>query len=250
VLAAALLIAQATAPSALSYATWGAITLGSPAATLRPMLGDPLRILLYNDGKSRVARYWLPGSDSTYVIVIEERGYIIGYDIFVDAAPTGTVATVAPDPLGVRLGDTLASVKSQHAQLSAHVDDNGAPILVGRISPSIAVVYSLQDDRVQSIHWLTSISPEKPDLTPLTADSGDAISSAIVDAQRTERDGVAWEYRYLAYHPCTESVRWQLQSQALLRQNGRAYDRLHVVCPATEAQRDFFFDISSYFGKD
>jgi hypothetical protein len=72
-----------------------------------------------------------------------------------------------------------------------------------------------------------------------------------VDLQQNESDGVAWEYRFLAFHPCADADhgRWQLKNQALLHANGRAYDRLHVVCPPTKAERDFYFDISSYFGK-
>jgi hypothetical protein len=44
-------------------------------------------------------------------------------------------------------------------------------------------------------------------------------------------------------------VRWKLQSQSLLSQNGRAFDKLHAVCPPTKAERDFYFDITNYFGK-
>ena len=71
----------------------------------------------------------------------------------------------------------------------------------------------------------------------------------MVDLQQNETDGVAWEYLYLSYNPCDADTQWKLQNQSLIRVNERAYDRLHVICPTTKAERDFYFDITSYFGK-
>ena len=78
---------------------------------------------------------------------------------------------------------------------------------------------------------------------------GDSFATAILDMQENEDAGVAWEYRFLAFHPCAENTRWQLKNQALTKNGGRAYDLLHVVCPATKAERDFYFDITSFYGK-
>ncbi len=248
-LLAAILVAQAVSPSPAPYATWNAITLGAPASTLRPGVGDPLRITLFDNGASRFARYWLPGSDSTYLIVIEVRGYIKVIDIFTDAAPTAVFENVPPDQLGVRLGDTFEAAQQQAAQLHRDTDEGGAPILIGRLTPAIGAAYSFQGNRVQSIHWTTALPAAAPDLPPLTLAAGDAISSAIFVVQKNEMDGVAWEYRFLSFHPCADGAFWKLKSQSLLHDGGRAYDRLHVFCPPTKAERDFYFDITSYFGK-
>jgi hypothetical protein len=83
----------------------------------------------------------------------------------------------------------------------------------------------------------------------LTAPSGEAIASANLDLQPNESDGVTWEYRYLAFHPCSQAASWKLQRQSLLHDGARAYDDLHVVCPPTKAERDFYFDVTRYFGK-
>ena len=198
------------------------------------MLGDPLRILFFNDGTRRVARYWLPGSSSTYVLVIEERGYVVSFDAFTEAEPTGVVENVPPDPLGVRLGERLDGVRAKHPEFRGDVDEDGNPFLVGRVSSTMGVEYSFQDDRVRRFQWAAPVPAGKAALAPLTAASGDALSSAILDMQRDETDGVSWEYRYLAFHPCTETARWDLQNQSLLNKDGHAYDRLHVVCPTTK----------------
>lgn len=243
------LIAQAVSASPAPYTTWDSIALGAPASSLRPLIGDPVRITLVSNGTRRLARYWLPGADSTYVIVVEERGYIGAFDIFTDAAPAAVLDNVPADQLGIRLGDTFATAQQQATPLHRGADENGAPILIGKVTPSIGAAYSFQGDRVQGIHWSTVLPGGAPELPALTLAAGDAISTAIVDGQKNESDGIAWEYRFLSFHPCGDGAFWKLQSQSLLHDGGRSYDKLHVFCPPTKGERDFYFDISSFFGK-
>jgi hypothetical protein len=229
--------------------TWYGITLGEPASNLRPTLGDPLRVISFNGGTRHVARYWLTGSKSTYVLVVEERGYVVSFDAFTDAAPTAVFENVPPDPFGVRLGETLASVRTKHPQFRGDTDEGGEPFLIGQISQTIGAEYSFEGGRVRRFQWAAADSGDKPALAALTAASGDALASAILDVQRSEADGVAWEYRYLAFHPCTQTASWHLASQSLIHDGGRVYDDLHVVCPSTSVRREFYFDITSYFGR-
>lgn len=79
--------------------------------------------------------------------------------------------------------------------------------------------------------------------------SGDSPATAIVDPETNESAGVDWEYRFLRAHPCDGETAWKLQQQALVNAGNRVYDKLHVVCPTTKIERDFYFDITSYFGK-
>lgn len=238
-----------TATAAVKPLTWDSITLGEPASQLRSSLGDPLRVLAFSNGTRHVARYWLAGSNSTYVLVVEERGYVVSFDAFTDTRPTSVIQNVSADPFGVRLGERLEDVRAAHPEFRGDLDEGGDPFLVGQISSSTGVEYSFESDRVRRFQWATPVPTDKPAVTPLSADSGDGLSSALLDVQQNESDGVAWEYRYLAFHPCTEATRWQLKGQALLRESGRAYHRLHVVCPATKAERDFYFDVTNYLGK-
>lgn len=245
---AALLVAQAVAPAPATL-TWNNITLAAPASTLRPVFGDPLRVVLFDNGARRIARYWLPGSTSTYALVIEERGYIIGLEAFTNVPPTGPIETVPPDFLGVRLGETLEDVRSKAPQLHSSTDDDGTPMLIGRVSETLGAGYSFQNGRAAIIHWSTKIRHGDSELPPLADPSGEDYSSAVLDMQKNETDGVSWEYRYLGFHPCADSTPWQLRKQALVQHDGRSYDVLHVACPPTKSERDFYFDITSYFGK-
>jgi hypothetical protein len=248
-----LAISLAALPRSVMSATdaplsWQGVTLGAPASTLRPVWGDPLRIVVLSDG-AQVARYWLPGSDNTYLLVVERKGYIRSFEIFAEPAPTDTVQSIPVDPSGVRLGDTLQSVASKHSDFHQSVDPEGRPLLVGRISATTGAAYSFENGRVRNINWVIKLADYLSELPPVALPAGDSVSTAILDVQKDEIAGAAWEYRFLAFHPCGAKVRWQLKSQALIQADGRPYDVLHVVCPETKSERDFVFDISSYFGK-
>jgi len=245
---AAILLAQAVAATP-SPVVWNNITLGVPAATLRPLLGDPLRVLVFDNGNQRIARYWLPGNASTYVLVIEGRGYIKAFHAFTEAVPSAVIESVTPDPLGIRLGESYDDVKSKAPQLSSGVEPDGSSSLMARVSSAFGVVYSFQTKRVHSFHWSTANGNQQPQLPPLSDPSGDSTATAILDVQKDEASGVDWEYRYLSFNPCADNARWQLKNQSLVHEGTREYDRLHVVCAPTKAERDFYFDITSYFGK-
>jgi hypothetical protein len=239
------LVAAATLASG-APTTWHGVTLGAPASMLRAQLGDPLRIVSVNG--RRVARYWLPGANSTYLLVVEGNGYISAFEAFTDA-PTAVLDNVAPDPSGLRLGDTLENVKAAHPDAGAAIDQDGRQTLLARISDTVGAIYVFENGRLRSFQWVTKTPAAAPALPPISEPTGDSLFAAILDKQADETDGDAWEYRYLAFHPCSGDQGWQLKSQALLRDAGHAYDRLHVVCPATNAERDFYFDITSFFGK-
>jgi hypothetical protein len=209
-----LLLAQAAIASPASV-TWDSITLGAPASSIRARFGDPLRVVVFDKPPQHVARYSFPGSDSTYVLVMEERGY----------------------------------VKVNAPMLHASVDEDGAPQLAGQVSATTRVRYGFKNGRVPAILWSTSVLHDGADGPPLADPAGDSISTAILNMQTNEIDGVAWEYRYLAFHPCGNDGRWRLKQQALMNKEGRAYDLLHVVCPPTKVERNFFFDVTNFFGK-
>ena len=238
------------AASPESAATWNGVTLGTPASQLRATLGDPLRILESKDGSSHVARYWLAGSDSTFFLIVERRGYVEAFHAFTQATPDAPIAAVPPDPSGVRLGDTLESVKAKHPGFRSDTGDDGAPRLVGRgPGTSTAIMYEFAGGRVRVFEWSSPVPDSAPVLPGLTEPAGDSLPTALLDAQKDETSGVHFEYMYVGYHPCDDKTPWHFEHQALLNENGRAYDRLHVLCPTTKAERDFYFDITPYFGK-
>ena len=265
--------------------TWLGVTLGAPVSSLREIKGDPMVVtgspdVLVASGATppgmapqRKARYWLGASMS--LIVTERRGRVVGLDAYAPEVPDSPVTSVAPDPLGARLGQKLEEITTQimlfrRKLRDAHVEvGRGVDVVVERVPelaftlgdhnlefaglPEVTVRYEFEAGRVNSIQW--NLTPSAidalagEDLPPISEASGEGFATAILDAQPDETTGVRWEYIYLAFHTCDKDTSWKPKGQALASNGGRRYDILHVVCPTTKAERDFFFDITPYFGK-
>ncbi|HMO28988.1 hypothetical protein [Enterovirga sp.] len=73
---------------------------------------------------------------------------------------------------------------------------------------------------------------------------GLSFERAIPIVAENSVEGVPKEYEYLRRH----YPGWRRTMQALLRHEGRTYDRLTIVSPARET-KDIYFDITSFFGK-
>jgi hypothetical protein len=229
--------------------TWNDVTLGAPISNLRPLAGDPLRVVTAPDGATRIGRYWLPGLSSTVFLVVEKRGYIQAFSATTKDVSAGGYESVPADPSGVRLGDSMESVKKLHPDFHAEAAEDGSPQLVGDVAgPSAGVVYEFQGGRVRSFQW-GILDVTLAELPALADPAGDSTASAVLDLQKTESQGVNWETLYLGYHRCDGRTRWDLVRQSVVRENGRIYDRLNVRCPSTKQTRDFYFDITSYYGK-
>jgi hypothetical protein len=212
----------ADAPAAQPSPPWTA--LGSPASQLRTSLGDPLRIVTFDNGNRRIARYWIPPLTSTYVLVIEERGYIIGFNVLTNEVPTDLLKTTPPDRSGVRLGETIAAVKAQHPEFRPGTDEDGNAYLMGKPVPDSVAVYTFQSGRLSAFQWGTK-PPEGPQLQAIAEPAGRSPAEAILDLQKNESDGVAWEYLYLAFHRCADNQHWSMKSQSLLSVKGHPYDK-------------------------
>ncbi len=228
---------------------WHGIVLGTPASKLKATFGDPLRITQGND--ERVARYWIPGDDATFFLITEQRGYIFAFHAFTTSTPIAALENVPADPSGVHLGDTIQTVEQLHPSFKTETGDQGEPMLIGPGPlPDTAVIYDFDQGRVHSFAWQMEVPAGLPALPMLTEPDGSSMSNAIVDVQSDEFAGVHWEYLFIAFQPCDGNTAWRPSGeQALLSEHQRTYDRDHVVCPTTKAERDYYFDISSYFGK-
>lgn len=79
-------------------------------------------------------------------------------------------------------------------------------------------------------------------------ESGESMEEAIVIQADKTASGVSQEYQWVEQHFGKRGVDWQLVKQALLHKDDRAYDMLHIrLADGTEKQ--FYFDITSFFGK-
>ncbi|MDJ0975271.1 MAG: hypothetical protein QNJ98_12475 [Planctomycetota bacterium] len=62
-----------------------------------------------------------------------------------------------------------------------------------------------------------------------------------------EVDSVDTEYRYIAKQRCGCGGALGHHGQGLFQKRGKSYDVLHTVCKACGEERDFTFDISSFY---
>jgi len=121
--------------------------------------------------------------------------------------------------------------------------------------PRLAVLYKFfLTGRLQSIDYF--LAPPDPLATPapdalaaLTEPTGDSYETAVIDGAKDTTGGIVWEKLYLSVHPCAPNQRWQMKMQSLQNNGSRHYDVLHVVCPSTNAERDYYFDITAFYGK-
>lgn len=238
--------AVAAAPANI---VWNGVQLGVPVSTLRDIIGDPLKII--PDPTERNARYWVPGSDSTFFLVMEERGYVRGFDVFVEATPTEPVEFVPSDPSGVHLGDTMQTVKQLHPNFAVGKGDHGEPVIFGDGPlPKSVVVYDFDKGRVHSFDWQMKLPANLPTLPPISEPDGSSIANAILTIQSNESNGMHWQDLYLSFQQCDTQAQWQEKGQGIIWNSGHAYTVDHAVCPTTNTKRDFYFDIANFFGKD
>ncbi|MDD5359610.1 MAG: hypothetical protein PHI79_01360 [Sulfurovaceae bacterium] len=73
---------------------------------------------------------------------------------------------------------------------------------------------------------------------------GSHFENAIVIEAKNEMEGVRAEYVWLAKH----YPGYKTNKQSLLQNNGKYYDLLNITT-ADGKQKDFYFDINSFFGK-
>jgi len=78
-----------------------------------------------------------------------------------------------------------------------------------------------------------------------------SVGAAFEVVAGGEKEGVDAEYEYLATLRCGPGGAggWKVSAQALVEKNGRPHDILSARCTAGGEQREFDFDISSFFGK-
>lgn len=79
--------------------------------------------------------------------------------------------------------------------------------------------------------------------------SGETIEDAVIINATNTSSGVAAEYRYVSRRCGRPDADWTLVSQALQElEDGRHYDILTVRLKSGEV-KEFYFDISPFFGR-
>ena len=79
--------------------------------------------------------------------------------------------------------------------------------------------------------------------------SGETMEDAVIINARNTPSGVAAEYRYVSDRYGRQDADWTPELQALQKpEDGRVYDMLRVRLKNGEV-KEFYFDISSFYGR-
>jgi hypothetical protein len=236
--------AEVATPGAAA-GSWIDARPGEAVTDVRARLGDPLRRELADDvfaSRYAIARF------SAYATLYEKSDRVVEIRV---VARSGDAAPNVTDPFGVSLGASYDALKTKRGT-PAHNATQGHDYVAGYDnSDGTRSLYEFSSEKVVAIELLMTLESiaKLPSPAPFVEHTGDSIAHAIVDVQASDQDSTAWEYLYLAYHPCSGDDRWKIVKQALHQERSRAYDILEVTCPANGDQRSFFFDITAGFGK-
>jgi len=79
--------------------------------------------------------------------------------------------------------------------------------------------------------------------------SGESADNPIVVMAEDEVTGVQMEYMHIEAERCVCGGKWEVLEQALIEHEGKPYDQIRVRCQRCGLERDFFFDISAFYGR-
>ena len=258
ILAVGILLAArspARAQAVVPPPSWLGVTLEMPAAALRGILGDPMRVTALDDGQAttsgkpeRKARYAISVRPLLFAIVTERHGAVVGIEGFSPAALTAEVPAVT-DPRGVALGATESAVLKAHPD-AQRMSSTLGPVLVATISARYLASYAFEGGRVNAIDWFARGNTDPSgDGPPLAEPAGDSAATAVLIVAKNEDDGIDRETMWMRFHPCDGNTAWLKKKVQTTNAAGRVYDEIGYSCPSNGATRTVFFDITAFFGK-
>lgn len=216
-----------------TYALLG-ITLGTPAANLRPTLGDPL-LIEKNSQVSRTADYLRADDPSAVLRVTERDGVVSAIEIERERAePTAGLS----DAHGIAVGMSREQLSAKRGKPA--FETMNTVLYPEDSAEDASTIYRFDGDTIESIKLVGSGSTAAGNagLPPLAEAAGDAYATAIVDVTPTVLGSDHFRERYLAVHDCDGTGR----SSTTDHRGGRTYAIVTATC--TGKKRTFYFDIT------
>lgn len=76
---------------------------------------------------------------------------------------------------------------------------------------------------------------------------GDRFETAIIILAHDNFKGIKLEYQYISDRFGKRGLNWQLESQSLLNNNGKMYDKMAILLDNGN-KVTLYFDITNFFG--
>lgn len=222
-------------------ASWLGVTLGESPKDVRSALGKTREIVPSSVGD--LWRYDVDNGNVTLeLVVVQDQVVSIGARV-----KDGKQSTLA-DPSGGALGMSAQALQSARGTPLATYD-GGASIAYGEAA-GVRWFYSLDNGSVSGIELSKPLPPPVP--AQVIADAshdGSRVDRAMIVKASKQTDSTNAELEYLHTLQCDSGGSWQVSGQELIPAGGRFFDLFHVTCSTSKAVRDYYFDVTSSFGK-
>ncbi|MCF6279289.1 MAG: hypothetical protein L3J14_02970 [Flavobacteriaceae bacterium] len=106
---------------------------------------------------------------------------------------------------------------------------------------------STKNSRKSKTNYNTTV-----DIGKIKFSGGDGLSienAIVILNAKNSREGIAAEYTYLGKILGEKFVDWTPLGQALTHKDGKSYDIITVQKKSSNEELQYYFDISSFFGK-
>jgi len=239
-LAAALPTPAPTASPPL-ITSWLGVSLGESPKDVRSQLGKPREIVPSSVGD--LWRYDVDNGNVTLELVVTQ-GQVLNIGARVKDGKQSSLA----DPMGGALGMSGQALQSARGVPLATYDD-GASIAYGEAT-GIRWFYSLDGGVVTGIEVSKPLPPAAPAEVIVDAShDGSRVDRAMIVKATTQEDATNAELSYLHGLQCENGGSWQVTGQELVPAGGKFFDLYHMACTTTKAVRDYYFDVTSSYGK-
>lgn len=223
-------------------AAWLGLTLGESSKDVRTTLGKPLEILSTSAGDM-----WRYDFDNHNVglELLFDQDQLVNIAARVKPAKQSSLA----DPFGGALGMSATALQTARGAPIATYD-SGSSVAYGA-PDGVRWFYTIDSGVVSAIEESRPLPPPPPPAQVMAdaAHDGSSIAKALVVTAATDADALNAEYVYIRGLECGVSGTWQVTGQNLITQKARYYDQLHAACTTSNIVRDFYFDITTSYGK-
>jgi hypothetical protein len=221
--------------------SWLGVTLGEAPKDVRSQLGKPREIVPSSVGD--LWRYDVDNGNVTLELVVAQNQVLnIGARV-----KDGKQSALA-DPMGGALGMSAQALQTARGTPLATYDD-GASIAYGEAT-GVRWFYSLDNGAVSGIEVSKPLPPALPAQVVVDAShDGSRVDRAMIVKASTQTDATNAELAYLHGLQCGSGGTWEVTGQELVPAGGKFFDLFHVACTTTKAVRDYYFDVTSSYGK-
>ena len=211
---------------------WLGATLGEPEAPVISRLGE-VTVQTQPSGET-TGEYALDRARALEDVVFAD-GRVVA--ISLRQSPESDERSTLGDPSGIALGMSESAVLRKHGR--TYRDRSG-----------YVWTYRFASGKLDAITVSVPARQEvQPAPSPPPLHGGTSFDDALTNGAVDEASSAHNEEAFMQSTRCNGSGEWRELLQSLVQHNGKPFDVIKAACSAGNQVREFYFDISSSFGK-